>query len=247
MKVLEKPEGKKIAKCQTPFDDYEGLPSSWPPRERCQQIVTADERKQVAELVATYRENEEIFRRNDTGAYSRTIYKLEHPVIGGSDPVRAEQLRRERSLCDHQACLAAETILHELQHDAKALAKILLERLENSINDELTELAIESETRLAREGVPISNSRQWEAWNRDRMERLKVDGYVQFGVINQLPPEPPRSDFTLWHDPVINWRWSWREIVRRKLEKLDWSGEGLGVCQYFCTDEPGNPGGFAWG
>jgi hypothetical protein len=174
MKTLERPTPKKAMRAQTPFHyEAEGVPGwlgcelwstppSYPNRSRCQRDVLDAERKEAARIVDEYREAEKLSADNDLSWRQKQLYDHSLNPAKKLTPEQCQAIQVEMISCDHQKWLSAQSQLRELRGVAGDLARTILERLAKSFDAELQERALEAESRLTADFIPLQNGQDWE-------------------------------------------------------------------------------------
>jgi hypothetical protein len=173
--TLEKPAAKTSSP-KTPFHfEARGVPGwlscelwstppSYPSREHCQRVVLDAERQEGERIVAEYREAEKLSADNDLSWRQKQLYDHSLNPAKKLTPEECQQIQREMITCDHQQWLVAQAQLRELRETAGDLARTILERLVKSFDDELQDRAVEAESRLAEDSIPLQNGDSWELW-----------------------------------------------------------------------------------
>jgi hypothetical protein len=156
-------------------------PPSFPSRARCQRDVLDSEREEAERIVAEYREAEKLSADNDIALRQHQLDDAAPPmvnssefghIIGGGNPMKQltiEQrlaLQKEIRECNHEAFLAAEANLCELRQVALDMAKVILQRLTESFDAELSERALRVEADLTEDLIPLRNGADYELWRR---------------------------------------------------------------------------------
>jgi hypothetical protein len=126
-------------------------PPSFPSRARCQRDVLDSEREEAERIVAEYREAEKLSADNDMKQLT-----IEQRLA----------LQKEIRECNHEAFLAAEANLCELRQVALDMAKVILQRLTESFDAELSERALRVEADLTEDLIPLRNGADYELWRR---------------------------------------------------------------------------------
>lgn len=150
------------ARCKTPFSNSLPWPIPYHPRrERCQEVVTEQERADAAEILADLRANEAKARDNDIAGRTQEIKNLE--AAGRPDGfITAQKLRKEVLECEHEAFLVATAEIRERQEEAAAIVTTILSRLVDSFTEELNALLLAREADLLRLDFPIVEERMPE-------------------------------------------------------------------------------------
>jgi hypothetical protein len=141
--------------CVTPFVEKNGDNShclgnprfdkipSFPRRDRCQQVVTEDERTKAAELLKD-RAAKETRQQNDLESFNADLARFERdrqwPLV--------QQTKAVIAACDHDKFIASEFAMRRLEAAAATTVKAILVRLIESFDSELVEYAARREAEL---------------------------------------------------------------------------------------------------
>jgi len=217
--ITETQSPKAKTPFRTPTWAWNFVPAQGQPaRYRCWAVVSDDEAKAGQQLIAKYREAEQIAADHDIGGKQGIIDA--NAIRRTHSAVELEEIRREITKADHGKHLEALAKLGKLRRAASELASTIFQRLIETLDIELNEAAFEAEARLNKIGLPIRGP-----------SHLDSAGKHTEGA------------WMLHNDSICQALWSQRHVVEKTFAALC-PDRAVGCVQWFCTDEESVP--FSW-